>query len=73
VAWDEVFVGLDGTRWGAVRGLDQNRLFVSASVPVDGGGRVEIGGLSVGTPRDDLRFTWGVAVYVFAGRRARQR
>lgn len=62
VVWDEVFVGANDTGWGAVRGLDQNRLFVGVAAPLAGGGKVEIGGLSVVLPREDLNVVWAASV-----------
>ena len=48
VAWDEVFLGLNDTDWGAASGLDQNRLFlgVGADTAVRGV-RVEVGYMNV--------------------------
>lgn len=66
--WDELFVGLDDTDWGSVRGIDQNRLFVGVGLPVTHGGRVELGLLNVVLPRDDLNVTWAVAANWFPPR-----
>jgi hypothetical protein len=65
VVWDEVFLGLNETGWGAVSGLDQNRLFVGAALPVRHGGRVEVGLLQVAVPRDELGLTWIAAMNWF--------
>ncbi|MEO0604807.1 MAG: DUF2490 domain-containing protein [Myxococcota bacterium] len=67
--WDELFVGLGDTDWGAVGGLDQNRLFVGAGLPIRPGGRVEIGLLNVLLPREDLNVTWAIAANWFPPRR----
>ncbi|MEN0064940.1 MAG: DUF2490 domain-containing protein [Myxococcota bacterium] len=66
--WDELFVGLNDTDWGAVGGIDQNRLFVGAGLPVSHGGRVELGLLNVLLPRDDLNVTWVIAANWFPSR-----
>lgn len=68
VLWDEVFLGLNKTTWGAVSGLDQNRLFVGAALPVSHGGRVEVGLLHVTIPRDDLGLNWIAAFNWFPPR-----
>ena len=52
VVWDELFLGLNETDWGAPAGLDQNRLF--AGVFLKSGTRVrgELGYLSLFVDRD---------------------
>lgn len=66
--WDEVFLGLNDTDWGAVAGFDQNRLFVGVGLPVAHGGRVELGVVNVVAQRDELRMTWVVAANWFVPR-----
>lgn len=63
--WDELFVGFSDTDWGAVGGIDQNRLFVGVGLPVTHGGRVELGLLNVLLPRDDTTVAWVVAANWF--------
>lgn len=46
VAWDELFVHLNDTDWGANKGFDQNRLFVGASYAVKPNALLEIGYLN---------------------------
>ncbi len=58
VLWNELFLGLNKTAWGAVSGVDQNRLFVGAALPLARGGRFELGVLHVAAPRDALEMTW---------------
>lgn len=66
--WDELFVGLNDTDWGAVAGFDQNRLFVGVGLPVSHGGRVEVGLLNVLALRDELQVSWVVAANWFVPR-----
>jgi hypothetical protein len=51
-AWDEVFLALHDTSWGAPGGYDQNRLFLGPAYGV-GPLRVELGYLSVVVRRAD--------------------
>ena len=46
VVWDEWFVHLNNTDWGANKGLDQNRLFVGASWAIKPNALLEIGYLN---------------------------
>ena len=48
VAWDEVFIHLNDTDWGATGGFDQNRLFLGLGFKVDPSScyRVEVGYLN---------------------------
>jgi hypothetical protein len=43
VLWDEIFVGLNETDWGAPQGFDQNRLFVGPFVQLAPWARLEVG------------------------------
>jgi hypothetical protein len=43
VAWDELFLGLASTDWGARGGFDQNRLFAGVYAPFQAAGRMEAG------------------------------
>ena len=52
VAWDELFVGLNDTDWGAPRGLDQNRLFAGFFLKSGSRVRGELGYLSLVVNRD---------------------
>ena len=45
VDWDEPFVGLNETHWGARPGLDQNRIFVVPYLLSSGKTRLELGNL----------------------------
>jgi hypothetical protein len=47
VAWDELFVALNDTDWGASKGLDQNRLFAGFLLHTPGRTRLEMGYLMV--------------------------
>lgn len=47
VVWDEIFVGLNRTDWGAPRGFDQNRLFVGPFLQATPWARLEAGYLYV--------------------------
>jgi len=40
-AYDEVFIALNSTDWGADAGFDQNRLFLGFNVAVDSAGRIQ--------------------------------
>lgn len=53
VTWDELFIGLNDTDWGAQRGFDQNRLFAGAYVKLQSTVRVELGYLFVFLERGD--------------------
>ena len=46
VAWDELFIHLNDTDWGAEKGFDQNRLFVGAAYTVNPQFKVEVGYLN---------------------------
>lgn len=48
VSWDELFINLNDTDWGATSGLDQNRIFVGLGLkfPADSRVRTEIGYLN---------------------------
>lgn len=50
--WDEVFVGLNETDWGAPRGFDQNRIFAGPFHKVGEKMRLEMGYLFVYLNRD---------------------
>ncbi len=43
VVWDELFVHLNDTDWGAHQGFDQNRLFLGAAIAIQQGFIVEAG------------------------------
>lgn len=65
VAWDEVFIGLNDTDWGAPRGFDQNRLFVGGWAAVAPHLRVELGYLFLYVDRDDDTVGHVLATNVF--------
>jgi hypothetical protein len=50
--WDEVFFGLNETRWGQVGGFDQNRIFVGLAYTF-GPARLEAGYLNAAIHRPD--------------------
>ncbi len=52
VLWDELFVHLDDTDWGADRGLDQNRAFAGVARRLGPALRLEAGYLNQYTRRD---------------------
>ena len=43
VVWDEFFINLNDTDWGAHAGTDQNRLFLGASWTVNPTAKLEMG------------------------------
>ena len=51
--WDEVFVNINDTDWGADSGVDQNRLFIGIGRRVSQSTNVEVGYLNQFLPRDD--------------------
>ena len=53
VGWDELFVGLNETDWGAPTGLDQNRFFAGGYALAGPNLRVELGYLSLFLDRDE--------------------
>lgn len=65
-AWDETFVQLGETSWGAPGGFDQNRLFLGLAYTV-GEVRVEPGYLNVAIrrPDDSLRIEHNFAINAF--------
>jgi hypothetical protein len=67
VVWDEVFVGLNDTSWGAVAGLDQNRLFGGIAIPA-GRGRFELGVLYAAVFRDEVSSTLALSTTWFVPR-----
>lgn len=64
--WDELFVGLNDTDWGALSGIDQNRLFLGPFLQMAPWARLEAGYLFVYLDRgsSDL-FAHVVAVNLF--------
>lgn len=46
LVWNETFIGLNGTRWGARAGLDQVRTFIGLNIPIAKGLAVEPGYLN---------------------------
>lgn len=46
VLWDEYFIHLNDTDWGAVRGFDQNRAFVGVNAKLDKQTSLEVGYLN---------------------------
>lgn len=46
VAWDEIFVRVNSTRWGGKSGFDQNRVFAGLGWTFDPDARVELGYLN---------------------------
>jgi hypothetical protein len=70
VFWDEVFVGLNETDWGAPSGFDQNRLFIGPSLHAAHWLRVEIGYSSVFVMRaagDTLAHVLALNLYLTGG------
>lgn len=65
VAWDEIFLGLNQTDWGAPAGFDQNRLFAGVFVKADANLRLELGYLSVYLNRDEDTLGHALATNVF--------
>ncbi len=66
VIWDELFVGLNDTDWGASSGYDQNRLFVGLALPtIASGARFEAGYLFVHLNRDTDVVIHAIALNVF--------
>lgn len=45
--WDEVFIGLNDTDWGAPQGFDQNRIFIGPFLQLSSWARLEVGYLYV--------------------------
>jgi hypothetical protein len=43
IVWDEIFVGLDETDWGAVQGVDRNRAFAGFGFQAIKQARLEVG------------------------------
>ncbi len=43
VIWDELFINLNQTDWGVMRGTDQNRLFLGANWKIDELSNLEVG------------------------------
>ena len=43
VIWDELFINLNQTDWGVIRGTDQNRLFLGANWKFDELSNLEVG------------------------------
>lgn len=68
VLWDELFVHLDDTDWGADRGLDQNRAFAGLARQLGPALRLEAGYLNQYTRRaeraDALGHTLSLALFV---------
>jgi len=50
--WDEVFLGMNETDWGAPQGFDQNRLFLGPFLQVAPSVRIELGYLFTYVDRD---------------------
>lgn len=50
--WDEIFIGLNDTDWGAPKGFDQNRLFIGPFLKLSPWARLEAGYLYVVVNRD---------------------
>ncbi len=65
VLWDEVFVGLGTTDWGAPSGLDQNRLFLGPFLQMAPSARLEGGYLFVHLEREGARQAHVLAVNLF--------
>lgn len=67
VVWDELFVGLNDTDWGAPAGIDQNRLFAGFFLKSGAKVRGELGYLSLVVYRDSgntLGHTLSTTVFV---------
>jgi hypothetical protein len=69
VAWDEVFVGLNETDWGAPKGFDQNRLFLGFSLAMAPHARVEAGYLFLYMDRATDLYGHVLAVNLFVNMR----
>ncbi len=65
VAWDELFVGLRKTNFGAPSGLDQNRAFAGLLWSMPRWGRLELGYLNVYIHRNDDTVAHVVAANLF--------
>lgn len=68
VAWDEAFLQLGDTDWGAEGGFDQNRLFVGVGFPSQSGVRFEVGYLNVFLNRQPLEIAHVLAINGFFAR-----
>ncbi len=68
VAWDEAFLQLNDTDWGASRGFDQNRLFVGVGFPSRSGVRFEVGYLNVLLHREPFQIAHVLAINGFFSR-----
>jgi len=70
VVWNELFLGLNPTDWGAVAGVDQNRLFVGLFLLAPPWARLEAGYLFVYRDRGgaDL-YTHALAINLFVSAR----
>jgi hypothetical protein len=61
VVWDELFLGLNETDWGARSGFDQNRFFVGPFWQAASYARLEVGYLSLFVERADSNLLGHVA------------
>ena len=66
VAWDEVFISFNDTRFGQIAGFDQNRLFLGVGRSLWGKIRLESGYFNQWLPRegtDPMRHAFAVNLY----------
>ena len=68
VAWDEAFLQLGDTDWGASGGFDQNRLFVGVGFPSQSGVRFEVGYLNALLNREPQEIAHVLAINGFFAR-----
>ncbi len=67
--WDEIFVGLNDTDWGAPSGIDQNRAFLGPFLQMTPWARLEAGYLFVYLDRASDLYAHVVAVNLFVSAR----
>ncbi|MEM9188311.1 MAG: DUF2490 domain-containing protein [Myxococcota bacterium] len=72
VVWDELFIGLNDTDWGAPGGVDQNRIFVGPFLKLAPFARLEMGYLAAYIDRetDTLAHVLAINLFISGGPRS---